>query len=88
MTELEHGPLAEAAAHIAELRQRAVLIRDSLRLNEAQREQQRRILAVEMMRASGRFRALADAEDNTPAVPTVRRALAKGAQHRGSYRRL
>ena len=87
MTEPEHTSLARAAAHLTELRQRARLIRDSQRLTPTQKDQQRRILAAEMMQASGRFRALADSEDitpmGTPVTPTSNRPR---AHRRGPWR--
>lgn len=62
MTETdEHSGVTSAAVRLQELRDRAVAIRDSQRLTPTQKEQARRLLAAEMMRASMRYRALANA---------------------------
>lgn len=54
----EHSPVALAAARLQELRQRAVVIRDSHRISPQEKERQRRILAGELAQATLRYRAL------------------------------
>jgi hypothetical protein len=62
----EHDPVCSAAARLQELRARAVLIRDSARFTPMQKEQARRALAADMLRASARYRVLVAAEDGEP----------------------
>jgi hypothetical protein len=67
MTEAdEHSAVSNAAVRLQELRARAVLIRDSRRMSEAQKEAARRALAAEMAQATARYRTLAEAAAMVP----------------------